>query len=358
MCPAPARRSRSATVTWMRTPGLRVPNTRPSSAAPAMRTISTRASRVSCSVVRGSSTIASARAFWVGSTNRGPPRRGAVTRSIESVMIAADSGSRSPLIRVMPSGSGVRRRKRFCRSCASRSATPSASSWSRSSRARRATFSGGRSAASITSLWAASARSSAATSAEGNPSPSWIAAAAPTDTSPAPTPAATSDSHGDGASISSPTATMVRASGPDVPVTDDTNASGVRIPERCASPSCPSSSDERAFTSAASRDIPASTNRRASPQRPHPLDQLAIAHARRAPRGREPRGRSSRWWTCLHSPRRGNTSSTLEPNLWRTDRIQLRKEWTTWRSRRRRQMEPEGASSRPPAGPSPNQKTP
>ena len=29
MCPAPVRRSRSATVAWMRTPGLRVPNTRP-----------------------------------------------------------------------------------------------------------------------------------------------------------------------------------------------------------------------------------------------------------------------------------------------------------------------------------------
>jgi hypothetical protein len=44
----------------------------------------------------------------VSSTNRGPPRRGAVTASTAPTMMAADSGSRRPAMRVIPSGRGVR----------------------------------------------------------------------------------------------------------------------------------------------------------------------------------------------------------------------------------------------------------
>ena len=118
-----------------------------------------------------------------------------------------------------------------------------------------------------------------------------------------------------------PTATMVRASGPEVPVTDDTNASGVRRPERCASPSCPNSRDERALTSAASRDIPESISRRASPQR-RIRSINSRRHTRPARRGRGPRDRSSLWKPCIDSPKQ-RTQFHQSDNLWTTNRTQL-----------------------------------
>ncbi len=199
----------------------------------------------------------------VGSTNRTPPRRGAVTRSIASVTNAAFSGSSSATSVVMPSGRREMRRDRFSRNAASRSATPSASMRSRASRASAATRSGGRSPESSTSRCAAAARSSALTSAVGSPSPFRMAAVAPTDTSPVCSATATGAIHDASPSRASPAVIIALDSPTDSPVTDAINRSGVRAPVRCASPANPSSGRERRATSLATAAAAASTFRRA-----------------------------------------------------------------------------------------------
>ena len=254
MKPTPFRRSRSSFVTTIRTSERRRGTRSVPIPRAAASTISTSASRASCPVVRGSATIRSSRARSSALTKRGPPRRGEVATSTAPETIAADSGSSSPTIRVMPSACGNNRRYLRSRRSCSRAATPAASSSSRSSRARLASNSRVSDAASSTRVQAASARASADTESLGSPSPARMASTASLEMMPSATARIAGASHAGvvGSSaiprslspsrppISSatiaPTRTSLRDACPLIPVSRCTSASGVRAPRFWASP--------------------------------------------------------------------------------------------------------------------------
>ena len=215
--------------------------------------------------------IFSSRAFSSGSTNRGPLRRGDVTRSKASATSAALSGSRSPITFVMPSHCGSSFRKRRSRRARSRSAMPASSAASRSSRAFAASRSAPTPSDSATSRRAMSVRVSTGMVSLGSPSPARIASADATPRSASRTASITGDSHGvalgspAGGSLSSvPTCVSDRASRPVTPVTRWISSSGERAPCLTASPRIPSSRRDLRAISPATSASRASTRRRSA----------------------------------------------------------------------------------------------
>ena len=239
-------------------------------------------------MVRSSRINSSARWIASGFTNRGPPRRGEAAASRIGTTIAADSGSRSPVIRVIPSDCLTTLRYRLSRNACSRSAIPARSSSSRTRAARIARFSTVNPGAAAISATAASCRASPGTSLV-CPSRVRMISAASTEIAADATAAPIAARHPGtggvggassraGVGSSSAAFTRVGASRRDPAVTFAIRSSADRTPWVAASPVRPSSRRERCAISPANTAATASTRRRSSATARWPSNSSASAN--------------------------------------------------------------------------------